>query len=87
MTHTLTPTPTEPPDLGIAFLPSHCVECLAAGCSYVEAATVEHALRWPGGAAPVTAAYECSRCGHEWSEDWAVRPWLFADDETPKSPR
>ncbi|MEV0543801.1 hypothetical protein [Nocardia salmonicida] len=82
MTHTTTtPTTEPPPDLGIAFLPSHCIECLAAGCSYVESSTAEHSLNWPGGAAPVTADYECARCGHRWAERWPVTPWLFGPGE------
>ena len=77
-------THTEPSfDLGIAFMPSHCVECLAAGCGYVEASTCEWALHWPGGSAPVTTFYDCPRCGHRWTDRWPVRPWLFGPEEHP----
>lgn len=81
MPTTVAPAPTEPPDLGLYFLPSHCLECLAAGCSYVEASTCETAISWRGGAAKVTAEYECPRCGHVWTDRWPAK-YLVGDPES-----
>lgn len=75
--HTAQTRAESQPDLGIAFAPSYCVECLAAGCSYVEAVTPDAGLRWSGGTTVITE-HECDRCGHRWIDTWPVR-WFLAE--------
>ena len=83
MAPTTAPTRAESqPDLGIAFRPSYCTECLAAGCSYAEAVTPDSGLRWSGGKT-VTTEHECDRCGHRWTDRWPVHPWLLGPEERP----
>lgn len=82
MPTTVGPAPTDPTDYGIAFMPSHCLECLAAGCSYVESTTVETAVSWRGGSATVTAEYVCPNCGHVWTDRWPAK-YLVNEPESP----